>query len=91
METKAQTHLLIDGCMGVYIPRNFAWKIAEIWDDIDPEDLAICKAGPCHPNYDDAWSNILFSAKFTDSEGNIWHLWQEGDLFAYTGDGEQFT
>lgn len=86
-----RTEMLIDGQNGVYVPYKFAWNMAEVWQDIDPEDLAILKTGPGNPQYQDAWDNVLFSAKFEDSEGNIWHLYQEGDLFAYTGDGEQFV
>lgn len=86
-----RTELLIDGSMGNYIPQKFCWNMADVWQDIDPEDVTICKVGPGHPEYNDAWDNILFSAKFVDSEENVWHLYQEGDLFAYTGDGEQFV
>lgn len=86
-----QTHTLIDGSNGIYVPYKFAWDMAETWEGIDPEDLAILKSGPNNPQYDEAWESVLFSARFVDSEENVWHLWQEGDLFAYTGDGEQFV
>ena len=87
----SEIHTLIGDHMGINIPFSFCWGSAEIWDNIDPEDLAICKAGPGHPEYWEAWNNILGSATFTDSEENVWHLQHEGDLLAYTGDGEEFV
>ena len=91
MIIRDQVHLLIDGSHGIYVPYKFAWGVAGSWEGIDPEDLTILKTGPGHPLYNEAWDNILFSAHFTDSEQKVWHLWQEGDLFAYTGNGDQFT
>lgn len=87
----SEIHTLVNESMGSYIPRQFAWLISGVWDNIDPEDIKICKTGPGHPEYWEAWGNILGSAKFTDSEGNVWYLQQEGDLLAYTGDGEEFV
>ena len=81
--------VIIPELIGVYIPRNFAWKQAEVWEGIDPSDLNICKTGPGHPEYWDAWDNILANAYFIDSTEQKWRLYQEGDLIAYTGSEEE--
>ena len=87
--------VLIPELIGVYIPYNFAWNFAwntaAAWDNIDPEDIMVCQSGPGHPEYWEAWENILLTATFTDGSGEVWRLQQEGDLLAYTGDGEEFV
>jgi len=83
--------VLIPELIGVYIPYNFAWNTAAAWDNIDPEDIVVCQCGPGHSLYWEAWDNILLTATFTDGEARVWRLQQEGDLLAYTGDGEEFV
>jgi hypothetical protein len=87
----SEIQTLLSDSVGAYIPFRFCWELAPRWDGIDLDDLAICQAGPCHPEYWDAWISILNSATFTDSAGDVWRLQQEGDLMAYTGDGEEFV
>jgi hypothetical protein len=82
----AGMELLLNDSRGVYIPQNFAefdhsirsWNIDE-----DDNDLVILRQGPEAEYYWDAWDSILGRAAFTDSKGNIWHLYQDGDLWAY--------
>mgnify|MGYP006932279537 CR=1 FL=1 len=87
----SEVQTLIDESTGIYIPFKFCWDLADLWEEIDINDLTICKTGPGHPQYWDAWENILLSAKFTCGSGEIWFLQQEGDLLTYTGDGEEFV
>lgn len=77
--------LLLSDNSGVYIPNLFAngfhgptWGIAE--DDADWQTLV---SGPDVEWYWDAWAAILNKAVHIDPKGNRWHLWQDGDLFAY--------
>lgn len=89
----SEIHKLIDETETDYkrIPQHFINHMAWIWDGIDKTDALVCMIGPGHPDYWEAWNNILGTATFTDSEERVWHLQQEGDLLAYTGDGEEFT
>lgn len=79
--------LLLDGNRGVYIPRYFAdivnSAVTDGWSGIDEEDLNIISSGPDHEHYWDAWDSVMSRAKFTDSKGNDWHLYQDGDLWLY--------
>ena len=78
--------ILLSDSRGIYIPRDFAnfdhsigsWGIKE-----DDEDLKILREGPEAEWYWEAWTEILDKASFTDSKGNTWRLYQDGDLFAY--------
>ena len=75
-------NLLLSDARGVYIPRDFA-DFAEHWNGVTPEDLEILRAGPDHQDYWDAWSMVTIDAHYVDSDGNVWRLWQDGDLWAY--------
>lgn len=83
METEFKDSiLLVDGNSGIYVPQSFveAYDAAE-WG-ISPEDESILNAGPDHEHYWDVWDDVLRDASYTDDNGNVWHLWQDGDLFA---------
>ena len=74
--------LLLDGCRGIYIPRDFvqsfdlnAWNIA-----LSDDDLREMQS-PDSENYWDIWDTILNNAKFTQN-GHTWTLYQDGDLWA---------
>ena len=74
--------LLLDDCRGIYIPRDFAINFdIEEWG-ISEEDAKILLAGPDHELYWEAWDDVLRSAEYTDPNGKIWYLMQDGDLFA---------
>lgn len=66
---------------GQYIPQVAAEMLAERWS-ISAEDKAILLAGPDHDLYCDTWDHVESTATFTDEQGNIWNLYQDGDLFA---------
>ena len=86
------TVVLIDGSQGIYIPQQFANKYEEDprWIEANEEDIAELLKGPEAPEYWEAWENVVSQAKYMDKDGRKWQLWQDGDLFAYYGDAEQF-
>lgn len=72
--------LLSDSC-GIYIPRDFVnnfdlnkWHVKEDFQDF--------LSNPDDEFYWDSWDVVLNNAKHTDKQGNTWHLWQDGDLWA---------
>jgi len=83
--------LLLSDARGVYIPRDFlthglgeidsdrcaAWGLTETnrewWEDA---------ASPDSEFYWDAWEWILNNARYIDSAGNVYNLYQDGDLWA---------
>jgi len=95
------TTLLVDDCHGMYIPRVFAMRyrmFPEAWN-ITQEQMDVLLRGPQYNVnneddgnvYWDTWDTVLDRAEFTDSMGRVWHLWQDGALWAYCDDGEQFV
>ena len=74
--------LLLSDSRGQYIPRDFCTGFFK-WENIKDEDWEICKEGPDNDLYYDAWDSILSNATYTDQDGHVWHLSQDGDLFAY--------
>ena len=78
--------LIIGDHWGIYIPQRFcegmdssdAARIGVDWADVQ-----VCQSGPDHDWYWEAWQQILYSAQITDSKGNLWGLYQNGDLFEY--------
>lgn len=81
MENLENAVLLIDGAHGVYVPKAFAERFDLREWGVESADIEILKAGPDHPDYWEAWSDVLMYALFTNEEGT-WHLAQDGDLWA---------
>lgn len=77
--------LLLNDAHGIYIPQLFAKNFFG-FEGIDEEDLTICRAGPDHEHYWDAWDNILNHAYSIDKHGFKYILHQDGDLWAYCPD-----
>ena len=84
--------ILFEDSRGIYIPKEFAESF-EIgrekgkWNGIGGDDghnqvLADLREGPEGDNYWDAWQYVLDNAEYIDSEGNVYRLYQDGDLFA---------
>lgn len=76
---------LCDSHHGIYIPNimidrlvDAGWKL-----EISTEDVETLKEGPEDAWYWEAWDNLLNNATYTDEAGNVWNLYQDGDLFAY--------
>lgn len=89
-----KTEVLIGSSVGRYIPQKFAndfYILNMRWVGADPEDITIIRKGPDTEDYDDAWANVLNDARYLDKDGREWKLWQDCDLFVYTGNGDQFT
>ena len=89
----SSTVLMIDESQGIYIPQQFANKYEEDprWVGADQDDIAELLKGPEADGYWEAWEMVLNDARYLDKDGRKWQLWQDGDLFAYYDDGEQFT
>ena len=80
--------ILLDECRGINIPRDFVNEFhLDLWDGINPDDVKICLAGDTIENecYWDAWHDICDNATYTE-DGQTWHLWQDGCLFAINYD-----
>ena len=86
-------NLLLSDARGQYIPRDFVTG-----NDPEEIDTEHCKnwgltdtnrehwqdaANPESEWYWGAWEWILNNASFKDTDGNIYQLWQDGDLWAY--------
>ena len=74
--------LLIDGLMGIYVPKQFVSNYIPAEWHIKPEDAAILFAGPDMEQYWDAWDDVL-SYAWCEKDGKVYNLWQDGDLWAY--------
>lgn len=75
--------LLLDGCRGSTIPEAFATEFDHaLWRGVNLGDVEECALGPGAPEYWEAWENILSTATLVDTDGNVWTLWQDGDLWA---------
>ena len=74
-----------DSSRGVYIPRHFAHTAVDGWT-VHAEDRVILSQGPDNDEYWDTWVRVLATATFADSDGNLWRLHQDGDLFCYSDD-----
>lgn len=83
METEfKECELLLDDHRGIYIPRDFAINFETKQWGVDAEDVAILFAGPDHELYWETWDNVMRNAEYTDEKGRVWHLFQDGPLFA---------
>lgn len=73
--------LLLSDARGIYIPRDFAecFDVKE-WG-IDSKYVSRLSS-PNNEWYWDNWDVVLNNAKHTDKKGNVWQLWQDGDLWA---------
>lgn len=82
-----KVELLLDGNRGIYIPQHFCEDFNLDMYGLAPgdEDVAICKEGPDHEQYWDAWDSIQNKAKVTE-DGHTWTLYQNGDLWLVRDD-----
>jgi len=80
--------ILLDSNRGIYIPQHFAEGFAmqctdgEGWEGISEKDRETLLAGTDADWYWEAWEDVLNCATYTDADGNVWRLYQDGDLFA---------
>ena len=77
--------LLLSDARGIYIPRDFSlhYEIGEDgWQGISTEEQAIL-ADPDHEDYWEVWHSVLSNASYFDKpSGKVYHLHQDGDLWA---------
>ena len=74
--------LLLSDARGEYIPRDFVEGFdLNKWEGIHQDDIENCK-NPEHEWYWDSWESILDNATFTAPDGRVFHLHQDGDLWA---------
>lgn len=88
-ETDAR--LIIGDQWGIYIPQRFCAGFNA--DDaasrnVDVRDVEICQAGPEEACYWEVWQSIVDSYSFTDANGRVWRLYQDGDLWEIPDDCE---
>ena len=77
---------LLSSAHGQYIPQAFIKAYTpEKWGVTDDE-AEILRAGPEHPDYWDAWDDVLHCAWHTAEDGRTFALYQDGDLFAVAVD-----
>jgi len=75
--------LLLSDARGIYIPRDFVTGFDLTgWKGI-PEDAVKDCENPENEYYWDSWEMILNNATYTDKNGNVWRLIQDGDLWVY--------
>ena len=74
--------LLLSDSRGIYIPQNFYQDFLNFktWGLLKSDFKAL--RNPDNEYYWDNWELVLNNAKHTDKDGNVWHLWQDGDLWA---------
>lgn len=86
--------ILLSDSHGIYVPQTFCEYYDGVagWEGIDEEDKNACLGGPEGPAgewYWEAWDAILNNARFVDPvTGDVWYLYQDGDLFAIRADIE---
>ena len=77
--------ILVSDRWGVYIPKHFAENFI-LWDGVSDSDREILESGPENELYWDTWDSVTSDATFTDENGNVWRLFQDGDLWCYCED-----
>lgn len=71
----------INGCN---IPKIMTPRLIEAgWTKIDSNCAQILECGPDNALYWEAWSEVVDQAEYTDEQGEVWRLHQDGDLWAY--------
>lgn len=73
--------LLLSDSRGVYIPRDFVECFNMQQWHIESKYIERLSS-PDNEWYWDNWDVVLNNAYSIDKNGNKWHLWQDGDLWA---------
>ena len=79
--------LLVNDHHGIYIAQVFCKTYPAYITNMDEvkEDFAICLEGPDHPEYWEAWEELMDKVQFTDDKGGkftLGNLGESGDLWA---------
>jgi hypothetical protein len=86
MNTFNAVVLMVNGAHGVYVPETFATMIdPSQWSGISDEDLLALQLREFGEDgaYWETWDTVLNNATYTDKDGNVFRLHQDGDLWAY--------
>jgi len=79
--------LLCDRHHGIHLPSVWARNTENIWNIKQDDWEYISNIENIEGSeYWDVWSDILSDAAYTDSNGIVWTLHQDGDLFAIAYD-----
>lgn len=85
MKQITEPYLLVDSCRGIYCGQALVNNWEENFKNKEElkEDIAICKAGPDHDEYLDAWANVIDNAiivigrqemTLEENDGDIWAI-----------------
>lgn len=79
--------LILSDARGQYIPRDF---VTDDWNEIaiehcdawqiKPDEAAILQ-NPEHEWYWETWDDVLNYAQYTDADGSVYRLHQDGNLW----------
>lgn len=82
--------LLLSDARGTHIPKNFVEIFdMSLWHGITPAQVEVILKGDdfdANPDYWDVWQDVLDNATFTDTDGKVYRLHQDCDLWAYHAD-----
>lgn len=73
--------LLMSDNRGQYIPRDWAEECTDNWTGVTSEQRLVLQS-PENEDYWEVWEEVLNNAKYTDEFGEVWTLYQDGDLWA---------
>lgn len=80
-------HLLLTDALGIYIPKRFAENYeTELYDrngePIDLKEYLDDLTNPDNEHYWESWEYVLDHACIKDTQGKVYFLHQDGDLWA---------
>ena len=75
--------LLVTDWYGMKVPQKFIENFEPKDWDVSEEDAEYISKGPDGDCYWDVWDAVMSMAEHIDKDGNVWRLYQDGDLFAY--------
>lgn len=82
--------LILSDARGIYIPRDFltdnqneiAWDHCRAWGLTEEnKDFWIEATDPTYEHYWEDWDWILANAKYVADNGDVYYLYQDGDLW----------
>lgn len=82
IEVSEAVVLFSDSARGIYVPQHFGEEAArDVWRGVSDRDWAVLEQGPDHEEYWDVWDKVLDNAWARDKEGNVYRLYQDGDVW----------
>ena len=87
-----KTFVIVDESKGIYQGQWLAtlYKTQIGWAGADRLDIEALLSGPEHPYYWDALDYVCDKAIWTDPDGVEYKIWRDGDIFLYSGNGDQW-